>query len=187
MEHSRKEVLAKIKEIFDINHTPFFLSCGTCLGIYRDHNFIEWDFDVDIGILEENQKNLFLIVSEISLFFGVKPQVFHVNGGRAALFNWGYKEGENNSSLDIAIYFLDKDRNVRWKIVEVGTGYWISIFQPELFERFQRVNFEGLVYDLPCPVEKYLLAKYGEKWKERIQESWSPERHPNILKYVERK
>jgi len=186
MEHTRKEVLLKMKEIFEKNDTTFFLSCGTCLGIYRDHNIIDWDFDVDIGILEKDLQNLPLIIAEISIFLGEKPKVFHVNGGRAALFNWGYCEGQTPSSLDIAIYFLDRDRDVYWKIIEVGTGYWIAEFRTRLFDSFQKVVFNDLVFNLPNPTEEYLLASYGENWKVQSQETWPHEKHPNIVKYVER-
>ena len=29
---------------------PFFLSSGTCLGYFREKKFIEYDYDIDIGI-----------------------------------------------------------------------------------------------------------------------------------------
>ena len=185
MERSRKEILKKVNEIFEKHHTPFFLSCGTCLGIYRDGKFIDWDYDVDVGILEENLGNFLSIISDISFYLGQNPQIFHLDNEKEALFNWTYYEGENISMLDIAIYFLDETRNIRWKIVEVVTGYWIEEFDARLFNQFQEIIFDGLKFNLPCPVEEYLLVKYGETWRNRIKEQWT-EKYPSVKKYVKR-
>ena len=53
----RKKGLLDFKKIFDENNIPFFIWGGLLLGIRRDNNFIKWDWDVELGLLEKDIKN----------------------------------------------------------------------------------------------------------------------------------
>lgn len=51
-------------EIFSNAQTQFFLDSGTLLGFVRDGDFIQWDNDIDIGVIEDSQ-NRKVICDEI--------------------------------------------------------------------------------------------------------------------------
>ena len=44
------KMLVTVKELFDKNNIKFWPMYGTLLGFVRDNNFIEWDYDIDIGV-----------------------------------------------------------------------------------------------------------------------------------------
>ena len=49
-----RECLHDMKKILDKNNTHFFLCWGTLLGQHRENQFIEHDYDIDIGIIRDN-------------------------------------------------------------------------------------------------------------------------------------
>ena len=60
-----KNNLLDIKDIFDENKLVFWLIYGTLLGAIRDHNFISFDGDTDIGIYEENRSDFIKVIPMI--------------------------------------------------------------------------------------------------------------------------
>ena len=49
-----KSILKKTKKALDRLKIPFFLSSGTCLGYFREGKFIDYDYDIDIGIFAKH-------------------------------------------------------------------------------------------------------------------------------------
>jgi phosphorylcholine metabolism protein LicD len=58
MNVARKNLL-DVKRIFDSLNIPFGLMYGTLLGAVREKNFIEYDEDVDIYVLDEFRESVF--------------------------------------------------------------------------------------------------------------------------------
>ena len=54
-------ILFKTNQIFNKLNIPYFISSGTCLGYYREKQFIEYDYDIDIGIFKEDYSNNIMI------------------------------------------------------------------------------------------------------------------------------
>jgi len=49
-------------EICTTLNIPHFLLFGTCLGFHREQGYIEWDPDLDVGVLCDTQRLSLLIV-----------------------------------------------------------------------------------------------------------------------------
>jgi phosphorylcholine metabolism protein LicD len=56
-----EEKLFALKEIvffLEKNYSNYFISVGTCLGIYRDNKLIEWDDDIDIDLIGSSYERI---------------------------------------------------------------------------------------------------------------------------------
>ena len=53
-------MLKKISQIFNKDNVPFFLSSGTCLGYFRENKFIDFDYDIDIGVFYNDYKSMII-------------------------------------------------------------------------------------------------------------------------------
>lgn len=60
------ENLKDIKEIFDKHNIKFWLDWGTLLGAIRDGKIMEYDDDIDLGIMEDDFKKIYSILPEIN-------------------------------------------------------------------------------------------------------------------------
>lgn len=71
------ENLREIKEIFDKFNIKFWLDWGTLLGAVREGKIIEWDHDVDLGLMAEDLKRNISVFSEIKKrgFFLKEPLI----------------------------------------------------------------------------------------------------------------
>lgn len=57
--------LKVVKEIFDEFGIRFWLDSGTLLGAVRDGKILEWDYDIDLGMWNDDVKKLFLAIHEL--------------------------------------------------------------------------------------------------------------------------
>jgi phosphorylcholine metabolism protein LicD len=153
-----------MKTILESNKEHFFLAHGTLLGMYRENKFIDYDQDIDIGILNTNYDAS--IVDKI------------VESGKFNLYKFYGKESEsleirfrhtNGTLIDIFLYY---------PIVELDpyTYYWASFTykcdtRPGGFCKWKRhirgfksVMFLGHIFNIPSNTDEYLTESYGADW-----------------------
>ncbi len=120
---------------------------GTCLGFVRNHDFIDYDNDIDVGILsnfkectDEEKRRL----SEKLLQKGFKhPRSGMLSGAE----HWWMH--------DILVC-------IQWKFNWLEQVYLKS---------FDKVAFNGQIYNVPHPVAEYLAKQYppqrygGKDWR----------------------
>ncbi|OGN64351.1 MAG: hypothetical protein A3E80_05025 [Chlamydiae bacterium RIFCSPHIGHO2_12_FULL_49_9] len=53
-----KKAVSEITAILNENDIPWWVDCGTCLGVYRYGGIIPWDFDIDIAVLQPDFENV---------------------------------------------------------------------------------------------------------------------------------
>ena len=161
-----KEVSA-ILYALDIDH---WVDAGTCLGFYREGDFIEHDNDVDFGILAEDCKDVGDLLSLFGAFLERGFRIYHTfgtidKGFEIALWKDGIK-------VDLFWYYLVGDK--RWH------GAWRNggrngdddliklVFDRKFFDIEDRREATKVLnhhFQLPLFTEEYLIARYGEDWR----------------------
>lgn len=110
---------------------------GTALGLYRDHNFIKTDNDIDVfAKFDRNPGSRFLS--------DIKNSGFAVNTIPGSICNHNYHLLRNRTLLDV--WFKTHDN-----------------FSKN-FDSLTYVTFHNLQIPLPCNIENYLSLVYGD-WK----------------------
>lgn len=143
--------LKEISEILsnkEIHWGPIF---GTLLGIVRDNNFIEWDEDIDLYILEENEE-----VFKDSLWDLIKSGFDVIRYERRGL----YSIKKNGEYIDF--YILRKiSPTLR------HAGGWEFIFDKYLTNTI-KYDFKGIQIDIPKDYDEFLTFHYGD-WRTPVK------------------
>lgn len=175
----RFEDLKVVKQVFDQFKVPFFLAYGTCLGFYRDKDFLPEDDDIDLGVIEpislETRKKIGWMLYDL----GFKPQeiMFNVFGRMEpseAGYNGNDKTGiivcQKNIKFTIFFYYEDNcEIHGKEMVCIAKLGAQKLIASPSRFyEKFDKIKFNGVEFSIPSPVEKYLEFTY-EEWKNKLK------------------
>lgn len=124
---------------------------GTMLGIYRDGDFIEWDEDTDLYILEEDEAIFKDVIWDL-----VKVGFELIRYERAGLYSF-IRNGEY-----VDFYVLNKLSKELRLTSDGGI----------LFERFIKerrlIDFKGLNLFVPKDIEEFLSFAYGD-WKKPVR------------------
>jgi len=157
-------ILLDLKKVLDAVGVMFWLDGGTLLGAYRENGFMESDFDIDVGILGEDDQHLLSIREGLSeLGFGSFHLKEHPCGNKQ--LSW-VKDGIPG---DIFCYY--KRDSVRFRVMfditPNRTVRFIPCVYPSyIFDKFGTIDFMdyGVEFLMPSPVEEYLERQYGD-WK----------------------
>ena len=157
---SRKKCFLEICNILDRLDVFYFIQGGTLLAARRDKKFIEWDWDVEISVYDNDLSKIFdELIKELSLenFSIVKCNKF---------FNAKidcYKEFDHETtSFTIMAWSYDKNKNRYFR------G---KINIPEKFlNKGGQIYFYEKKFNTPSPIDDYLAYQYGD-WKIRKRTS----------------
>lgn len=159
-------VLKKVVNVCNKLNIQCFLSSGTCLGYHRENDFIDHDYDIDIGIPVSQYKNE--IVKEM-----IKEGFVHyrtlgdIKTGLEESFRLPNTKLGPFAKVDIFPHYIEKD-NKNNKFYT-----WYSYKSPEFIEKIKyrvpyfnlkKINFKGIDVCVPYPTEKYLINHYGNDW-----------------------
>jgi hypothetical protein len=145
------EVMKLTGEVLDLEHLGFWLSAGTVLGLYRDDGFIPHDTDIDFEVLAFSGYDYETL---ISLFEGegflLQRKVLHDGEVMQLAFTKDF--------VLIDLYFYYSWTN----------DCFINCNDSGVF-RLPKKFFDGVTringFRVPCPVDDYLVYRYGSEWR----------------------
>lgn len=154
--------LSDMKKILDKNNTSFFLCYGTLLGQRRENKFIEYDHDIDIGIIRNNYDNS---VKDKILESGL----FKFNkefGNLKDCYECSFIHKATNTPIDIFIFYKIKD-DLYYSASHTGicnyTKYGYCKWGRHL-RGFKYINFMNESYRVPANTDEFLVESYGKDW-----------------------
>lgn len=149
-----KEVLFKAKELLDGKGIKFGLVFGTLLGAIREHNFIPFDYDVDIYV--ENPQKLLKFIPE---FYDKGFRLVRVQ--KDILYTFRYNDGAY-----INMYSLRKAPfPFNFYCYIIGRRY----MPKKYFDKTKEIDFLGKQFVIPEDAEGEMRLCYGKTWRTPIK------------------
>jgi hypothetical protein len=158
--------LVLLKHRLDAINEPVFLMAGPLLGLIRDKKLIEYDKDIDLGVMKE--ASMWNILYHLRDFYdeayctGTEIHAGlilwlkkYFDGGKFVLpfeFQCHYRQKD--------LIFYNRRMGTTWKCYETHVEY-----PAKLFDKFSTVEFAGESFLVPDPPEKWLNTFYGPNWK----------------------
>jgi lipopolysaccharide cholinephosphotransferase len=174
--NSIKKLLRKLTKYLISNNIEYWLDGGTLLGAVRNHKFIPWDDDADIGITEDMYEKLLKIVLKLPKKT-IDGNVFYVDKNNKMKFEimdnafavdktknffiikaYSYKSKKINKDVfvDIIIYFLKNGRYIS------NSTRWENVYYYKEEDMFplKKILFEGKKYYIVNNPINYLNNGY---------------------------
>ena len=163
-----EKLLLETKVIMDRLGVQFFLRQGTCLGAVRDHAFIPWDDDLDLGVVVG--LNGFTEQSIDPVLAAFRESGYYVQAERSdsIVISTLLK---NNMRIDLLFHRVINEQIYHWP------GIWFPV---TLFKQLKEVSFIGEKFLVPNPPEEYLRMKYGPDWQTPKQLGYAKDVVDNI-------
>jgi cytidyltransferase-like protein len=166
--------LLDVKRAFDKHNIPLVLIYGTCLGAYRDGDFLPDDHDIDLGVVEpityRQRKEISWLLDDLG-FISQDNMIFNVYG-KFEKPDYGYNGDEKTGLLylkrnvPLSILFFQKrgsEMLCRPKIKALP----IMMSPSRFYEDMKELKFKGQKFLIPTPVEEYLAFTYFNNWKDK--------------------
>jgi hypothetical protein len=174
------------------------LAYGTCLGAYRDGDFLPEDDDIDLAITEPINLQTRKEIGWMLYDLGFRPQdiLFNVFGRMEpaeAGYNGDGKTGiivcEKNTKFTM-FFFKEDDCKIHGKemvcIPKLGAVKLIAS-PAKFYKKPQEITFKEEKFLVPSPVEEYLKFTY-EDWKDPLKRDHGlcfNEMHPEYQEYMD--
>ncbi|MCU0639393.1 MAG: LicD family protein [Candidatus Krumholzibacteria bacterium] len=158
-----KLILEYSDRLFRENGIGYWLDYGTLLGAVREKDLIDYDTDVDLGMLyrdrdkllglkERIEKDGFVFRKDHSAEF-YRIALSEMNSLHADVFLW-------KRNPDGVLYredYMKKDD---------GKG---KDFHEDLILKLEEREIDGRMYPVPSGPEEFCRFRFGENWRERIR------------------
>lgn len=165
------DALREIVRILHKYNIPFWVDCGTCLGTYQYGGTIPGDWDIDIGILKTDFRNVKQALQELDTKKYIvqdwsgraRPESYlkvyvRESGGMIDIYNFGF-DVEKKTIFTI----LSNEYNIflpsSWKKRELR--YTVPMPFDYIFP-LKKGSIEGIEVPVPGNIVKYLQMFYGE-------------------------
>jgi len=156
-----------IREIFENVKVEFYLAYGTCLGALRDKDFIAWDDDIDLGVINcplEKRIEIGYLMEDLG--FTAQSIVFNVQGRE--INNYSGYQGDKDTGIIVmernvksTIFFFTEQEEEMICRAKVGAPILMG-YPKKLTQSFQKIKFRNYEYNIPKPPECYLGFAYTD-------------------------
>jgi len=172
--------LLLIKKLFKKYEIPFFLSYGTCLGAYRDGDFLPDDDDIDLVVTKKIDYKTRKDIGWTLYGLGFEPQGVAFNVfNRLEPSEVGYNGDAHSGiivcerSIHVTIFFFGEEYCKEHKELEMvcipKMGAYKLISSPSKFyNKPSTIKFKNEEFFVPSPTEEYLSYTY-EDWKNPLK------------------
>lgn len=178
MRRNGLEMLEKAEKAFDEMSVQAFLTYGCLLGAYRDHGFISYDPDVDLGILAEQvPSNMDEVMARYG--FVLQRQIVLADHKTIAEKTYCYKK----LHLDVFYYYREgadfysliqrKHETKDWKEANKTDGFPCDRSYVPACDMEKR-DFLGLKVWMPKDTDGWLRAIYSDSYMTPIK-NWTKE------------
>jgi hypothetical protein len=164
------QALKEMVSLLEAHKIIYWIDFGTCLGAYRHGGIIPWDYDIDIGIFQEDHENVKRILSTLN------PEEYQVQDWSSyarpktllKLFVkktknfidiYHYKIDEKENSISYIFTYEDSPLPESWKKRDLQA---LKPFQYRQIFPLKKAMFDGLTTWAPNQVVDFLHNKYGE-------------------------
>jgi hypothetical protein len=153
----------------------YTLSCGLLLGYRRESRLLPWDcWDADLEVAEEHLPELAATVPLL------------VSAGWSHRVSWCTNDGKVAEvrflrkfvGLDLVITYDLQDELASW-VFSKRQGTWLQAEQRVPKGGIQQIEFLGLRWKAPDPIDPVLVAMYGD-WQ-TPQPGWDYMASPSIV------
>ncbi len=159
------DALADAKRALDSVGVPFCLFLGTALGAYRDKTFCPGDIDdIDLGIHIDYFPRIGDIRAAMERNSLREGSSFDGGVAPERAFQRAYSEEMNDRTKIDLFFYVPKDGKILWSFYTDPPQTRVS---SDFFKTFDTVEFYGMTYNIPSPIEDYLAENYGD-WKTPI-------------------
>lgn len=188
MRRSGLEMLREADKAFSEIGLKAFLTYGCLLGAYRDHGFISYDPDIDLGILadeipanlnEHMAKHGFLLHRQIILADRktIAETTYLYKGLHLDVFHY-YREGADFYSI-----IQRKHETKEWKEANSTDGFPCDrSYVPE--SDFERRDFLGLQIWMPIKTHEWLTDIYSDSYMTPVK-NWTKEGYVTRIVHTE--
>lgn len=171
--------LLDVKKVLDQYKVPFFLAYGTCLGAYRDGDFLPDDDDIDLVITEQITLETRKAIGWMLYDLGFKTQGISFNVfGRMEPQEIGYNGTEKTGiiccerNIKFTIFFFYKemcDKHGEEYVCIPKLGAVKLIASPvKFYKKPETIKFHKTKFLVPSPIKEYLAFTY-EDWKDKTK------------------
>ncbi len=157
-----------------------FLCFGTLLGYFREGDVIEYDNDIDFGILEEDENKIVFLKQEMA------KQGYDIRVERKMMISFMHKK-YFNCFVDFWLHRKSKGRDQIYSVSEVPEteGKLVLFSYPtDVFANFRAVRFLGNTVFIPLKTEEYLQLTYGKNWRIPLSKQLAPLSYAEKLKFL---
>ena len=172
------EVLQLVQDVLAPHGVRPFFYAGLLLGAYREHNFIPYDYDLDLGVFASERPDNIVQIMQQNGFKWVR-QFFFKDDSRITIDQFDYKGVPVDfyyfyqvDEKTMATFVPKRHEYKEWSEANESDGFPCDIDSTDIFT-VSKKEFLGHYFYMPDTVEQFLKDLYGEDFMQPIK-GWAP-------------